>query len=374
MTVTAGIQLAIVFILPYLIIKIGESSGATKLISPIIWCYAIGMLLGNLLFIPINDAVNDNVTQITILLALPLLLVTTNIKAWLKTAGQSLMAFGIALIAIFISSLVSAWLFVDLPLKAESAAMLAGVYTGGTPNMASINTALNAPKQLFVLLNVTDLVFSFLYLVFLTSVSLKVLAVFLPNDEFNVDTKGELKKPEVAFSFQSILKSLAVAIIIVAVSLLSVWLLFGQMRLVWIILFLTSLSIVASFKASIRNLPFSYPMGDYLLLVFSVAAGLMADFTELANASITVFLFNGFLFLLNLFIFYLLCYLFKINATVSVISSTAMVFGPAFIGQVATAIKRPDMVFTGISIGIMGYAIGNYLGILIATIVKLFGV
>jgi len=41
----------------------------------------------------------------------------------------------------------------------------------------------------------------------------------------------------------------------------------------------------------------------------------------------------------------------------------AGVFGPAFIIPVAKALKNDEIILPGILCGILGYAIGNYLGI-----------
>jgi len=54
------------------------------------------------------------------------------------------------------------------------------------------------------------------------------------------------------------------------------------------------------------------------------------------------------------------------------ITSTAGVFGPAFIMPVARALRNDEIVLPGILCGILGYAIGNYLGIGIGKLLLLF--
>jgi uncharacterized membrane protein len=41
-------------------------------------------------------------------------------------------------------------------------------------------------------------------------------------------------------------------------------------------------------------------------------------------------------------------------------------FGPAFIGPVASVLKNKDIVVSGLTTGLVGYAVANYLGIGIA--------
>ena len=46
-----------------------------------------------------------------------------------------------------------------------------------------------------------------------------------------------------------------------------------------------------------------------------------------------------------------------------IITSTAAIFGPAFIGPVANAIGNRGIITIGIALGLIGYGIGNYLGL-----------
>ena len=45
-----------------------------------------------------------------------------------------------------------------------------------------------------------------------------------------------------------------------------------------------------------------------------------------------------------------------------------MINSPLFVPMIADTMKNRRVILTGISIGIIGYAIGNYLGVLLARI------
>ena len=60
-----------------------------------------------------------------------------------------------------------------------------------------------------------------------------------------------------------------------------------------------------------------------------------------------------------------LCALFSIDTDTSIITSVAGIYGPAFVGPVAKALNNKEIIISGITTGLIGYAIGNYLGILI---------
>jgi len=62
--------------------------------------------------------------------------------------------------------------------------------------------------------------------------------------------------------------------------------------------------------------------------------------------------------------------IFKIDADTVIITSTATIFGPAFIGQIAMSIKNKEIIFSGMIASMVGIALGNFLGVGMSTILK----
>jgi len=67
---------------------------------------------------------------------------------------------------------------------------------------------------------------------------------------------------------------------------------------------------------------------------------------------------------------YLLAAIFRIDTDTVIITSTDAIFGPAFIGPVAKGINNREVIVSGITMGLVGYAIGNYLGLAVAWILS----
>lgn len=82
----------------------------------------------------------DTLMSASILLALPLLLFSTNLKAFLRSARSTILSLGIAVVAV--SAMVVSGYFVFKGVYGDQlwkiSGMLVGVYTGGTPNLASL--------------------------------------------------------------------------------------------------------------------------------------------------------------------------------------------------------------------------------------------
>ena len=61
----------------------------------------------------------------------------------------------------------------------------------------------------------------------------------------------------------------------------------------------------------------------------------------------------------------ILAKIFKVDSDTMVITSVALINSPLFVPMIAENMKNKNVIITGITIGIIGYAVGNYLGILV---------
>ena len=58
--------------------------------------------------------------------------------------------------------------------------------------------------------------------------------------------------------------------------------------------------------------------------------------------------------------------IFKIDADTTIIVTAALIMSPPFVPVVAGVLKNREIIISGLTVGIIGYAIGNYLGVFIA--------
>ena len=91
----------------------------------------------------------------------------------------------------------------------------------------------------------------------------------------------------------------------------------------------------------------------------------MADLSDLQiGENLNMIGFLTFAIFASLFIHAIICRLLKVNADSMVISSVAFINSPPFVPMISNAMKNRAALVTGISSGLIGYAVGNYLGIL----------
>ena len=134
----------------------------------------------------------------------------------------------------------------------------------------------------------------------------------------------------------------------------------------------TTLGVAFSFSKKVRELPGTYNAGQYFIYMFSVAMGLSFDLSVLSASSLLLLGMLLFVQFGSIIVHTILAKIFRIDADTTLITSTAGIYGPAFIPSVANALKNKEIVLTGLICGILGYAVGNYLGIGMNFIFRLF--
>lgn len=378
MPISSILQILIMIGFPVLVLELVKRNKMAGMVGPVILCYALGLIVGNLPDSPVNTKLSQEVAEGCVPIAISLMLLSTRFMAWLKYAKKTAFSFALAVIAVLVSSFaVSAYFHLqNLGVNDvwKLSGMMVGVYTGGTPNLAAIGTALGVANETFIVLNACDLMLSALYLVLLLSVAqklaLKFLPSFVPMETHDRDETFHYQRLQQMASNKKVGLSLLIAFCIsagiVAVSIGFSILIDGKITAPSVILAVTTLSIGASFIKYVRFLPRTYEFGEYFLLVFCMGIGSISNYTEMLQASPNVLLYVTCVFLGTIAVHFLLSWIFRIDADTTLITSVAGIFGPAFIGPVASVLKNKDIVVSGLTTGLVGYAIANYLGLAMA--------
>lgn len=364
------LSLAIFLLLPGLLIWAEPKFKVVSWLSPAFWSYALGILLGNILDLDLH--ISELTQQATVALAIPLLLFPSELKSWTRLAGKTLLSYSIWVLGVGIMSIAACFIWREFFAAPEQmAALAASVYTGGTANMSAVQFAIQAPAQLFNTMNISDLSFSGLYLIFALTAAQKLLLKFLkPFPQKEIDSivpiaQEETRELSLGEKIRSISISLGIALLVVALSAGLSFSIFGKMDETWVVIALAVLGIACSMIPSIRKLPMSYSSGEYLFLVFCVAVGSRVDLIEVLQAVPATLAFMGTIALGTVLFHSLLARIFKIDADTVLITHSAGIFGPPFIGPIATAMRNREIVVSGMTLGVINLAIGNFMGILI---------
>jgi uncharacterized membrane protein len=403
---------------PMVLIWVTGKSSLLKKVGTIVLAYAIGILIGNIGLLPKGSesfrdalhgrsyipkaeigelvsmgalserdfqannvaAVQDAVLTIIVPLAIPLLLFSLNIRRWLKFAGKGFLSMALALVAVM-TIVASGYYFFrnSIPECNKIAGMLIGVYTGGTPNMAALSVALDVEPAAFIMTNTYDMVVGAITLIFFITLGPRFFRWILPSSFkgseklTSGDTEEGLETAEDFDDFRGMFKrsiivpltgALGVSILIFAIAGGVSFLLPGIPQMASVILTITTLGIAASFIPKINRIKKTFQLGMYLIIAFSLVVSSMADLTVMFQVKyLNLFLYVTYAYFGSLFLHLLLSWIFRVDADDYLITTTGFVYSPPFVPVVAAALKNKDVILTGLATGIIGYVIGNYLGV-----------
>ncbi len=368
---------------PVLVIYLEGKYKIVKKIGGVLICYILGALVGNLGLLPEGAfKYQDLLSQLTVPLALPLILFSMDIRKWFKMAGSAFSSLFLGLFTVILMILVGFWIFRDtLPEAWKIAGMLTGIYTGGTPNMAAIKTALNVDTEVYLMTHTYEVALGAIYLIFILSVGQRVFLLWLrpfkspETGKLKLDTNLEEDYESYTGFFQR--KTFVPVLGAVGLSILIFGASYGLSRLfpetfttAAIILLITTFGIAFSFVPRIKNIKKTFQTGMYIILIFSLVVSSMADVRQLVNISFDLFWFVALAMFGSHILHALLARLFKIDADTVIISGSALICSPPFVPVVAGALRNREVILTGLIVGIAGYAVGNYLGVFLAYLLR----
>jgi len=420
----AVVQALFALLFPLLALWLARHIGFARALGPAVLCYAAGAAW-SLSPLPSYAGAGDAMQSASVLLAIPLLLFSLDFRAWLSRARMAVRSFLLAVASVVILATFAHFAFGFLvPESAKVSAMLVGVYTGGTPNMGAIARALCVAEEDYALLVAADTLLGGLYLFFLLSIAQRFALTFLPpfrhaTQHDHPPLESQQHGPVLRWSdAKTMLPALGLAVIATAGAAgvgFGVSALFpeesaacevhttgeasqtpsesagiaedkaqptenetttsagvpeetaeegGGPNVPATLLALTTIAVLLSLSSRIRNLRGSYEAGEFLILVFCVAIGTMIDAEKLFRfESAGVVGYGAFVMLGSIALHFGFARLFRIDADTTIITSTAAVYGPPFVGPVAEALRNRAVVISGLTTGLVGYAVGNYVGI-----------
>jgi len=168
---------------PLLILYACQKQSFLRRLGAVLIAYGVGLMAGVSGLLPENSIeVQDIITTITIPLALPLMLFSSDIKSWSRLAGSTTVSLVIALFAVISSVIIGFFIFNgdEIADLWKVGGLLIGVYTGGTPNLAALKIMLNVDNDTYIVTHAYDMIISAAYFFFLITIGQKVFGTILP--------------------------------------------------------------------------------------------------------------------------------------------------------------------------------------------------
>ena len=366
---------------PLLVMQLAKRWTWIDKVSPMSVLYIIGLATANL--IPANNGVfnidadvNTIFGNIAVPLAIPLMLMGCNTTGW--QVGKAFKVFVTGLVSVLIVTVIGFFIFQPADHTPESyrgfaqvCAVATGIYTGGIPNMGAIKQAVGMPPETYLYLTSYDLIVTGIYLVFIILFGKTVFRRLLPAKSEHDGVQCEEAKDEKVNPFdrshlKTTLLAIAITLLIAAVSY-GVSLLAsadGAPNMTVLILLLTTLAIAASFLPPMKRQQHSFDLGLYCVYVFCLSIATACNVREMDLAgSLLILYYLGFIIFGSLVLQVLFARLLKIDGDSVMVCSVALINSPPFVPLAAALLGNKNIVILGITIGLLGYMLGNYLGI-----------
>ena len=382
------IILACYVLFPILIIEGFKRWTVVQKIGTVVLAYAVGIiasLCGVFEFATPEATANFSKLQSTIMsvavpLAIPLMLFNCDFKLWTKSLPKTAWALTTGIVAVIIASISGYFIFRNnVPEIAKVTGMMAGIYTGGTMNFNALGAALNVDRSVMAIVLAFQMVITTPYIFFLLGGGYKIFRKILPYKD--VTHKGRVDEDQVETAdvenyrgmfekknFIGMMKGLGLSVIFLAVGASLALLITGTLNELVVILTITTLSIIASFFKKVRELPKTFELGMFFILIFSVIVASMFDINSVNGGSLYI---GGFVFWIigiSVGLHLLLCRIAKVSGDLFCVCQVGLLCSPPFVPPIAGAMKNKKVLISGIVVGLVGYAIGTYLGAFLAWI------
>ena len=354
-------------------------------LGPIMVLYAVGMVVGNMPFLPAGiDTLQEIIPNVMIPLAIPMMLFGCSFSRGEARLQMKIIFSGFLSVCVAVTI---GYLFFGRYIGegAEVGGIITGMYSGGTLNAAALQAIFRIDSERFVLINSYDIIISFLYFVFLFSIGIKMFRrLYGERDKvLSAKSRAEIEEQIVQTEqnpyrrlwsregAQQLGRMLLYTLMIVAVSAGVALLMPDGWFMVVFILLLTTLGVACSFIRRVRALDLSYDVGMYFIYIFSITIASMADFSNLDLAGgINQIAFMTVAVFLSLMIHAVVCRLMRVDADSMMISSVAFINSPPFVPMASAAMQNKRALVTGLGAGIVGYAAGTHLGVLMAELLS----
>lgn len=318
--------------------------------------------------------VYDLVFNYFIPLAIPMMLMGSNISRILREGGKLLIAFLVGAMGVVLGCFIAFYL-IDLgDDSANTAGVIAATLIGGSMNFIATGEILNfSTRPLFSTTIAVDNFVASAYVLLLFAIpTMKFLARFFakPKEENEIEiSSGDDEKYPIT------LERIAISLLIAAVIATAGNLLSNLIQKIYVTRMSTSILIITVLAVLTANLfpkqlkkleDTAFSLGLFLMYVFLAVIGATTNLADVLHVGPAVLGFYMIIMFFHLIFLVSLAKLFKFDVYEVIVSSAANIMGPSVAAPMAASLGQKKLITPGILVGILGYVIGTFIGVSVA--------
>jgi len=336
-----------------------------------------GAILSNAGLVPATSPVYDAISGPVTSLAVAWLLLSVNLGD-LKLAGPRMVgAFGLALLGTALGALIGAVAFA--PALGENGWRLAGTftgtYTGGSLNFVSVGRGVGLPDSLWAGATAADAMTTGIWMAATLLIPLWFRRFYppvpeeftrFPEDHADAPHKNHPFFAPASVSAMDLGVLLAAGLLLLTAADLTARLVPQIPSILW----LTTYALILGHSRYFHQAEGALQLGTMVLHLFFVVIGIWSRVSEILAVGVVVFFYTLVVVGVHGLVVYGGGRLFKLDLGTLSVASQAGVGGPSSALAVAVAREWPGLVLPGIIVGLLGYAVGTYLGFGVAYLVR----
>ena len=353
----------------------------------------LAMLLSNIGFLPGNSPTYEFLVGPGVSVGIALILFSVDVRSVLQAGPRMLAAFGLGTLGTAIGAIIGALTLHGLvgPETWKLAGQFTGTYTGGGLNFAALGQAFNTSGTLFTAAIAADVTVTALWMAACLSVPVLLGRSRQPDTPDVAQTPAAGDQPNTRDGGQSPAagdqpatleralhdsgRSLLIgdAAALVTISVGAVWFAGRLATFVPVlpeVLWLTTISLIIAQLPAVKRLAGSAMIGNYLLLLFLASNGAQSVIANIVRVGPAVFYYAMMTVLMHGLFIFGIGRLLRIDLPTLAVASQANVGGAASAMAMAGARGYADRLLPGVIVGLLGYAVGNYLGYTVAALMR----
>lgn len=375
--------LAIVVLLAAVVwisLKLEQWSSLFRSLSAALVGILLGMVLSNTGVIPGISPAYDFLQGTGVSVGIVLILLDVDVRSVLEAGPTMLVAFFVGAFGTVVGATVAS--IALAPEIGEETWKLAGQFTGtyigGGMNFAALGHAFATSGNLFTAAIAADVVITAIWMA--ACLAVPVLLGHGRTGEVPVSPAPHPDDPERVTLERRLYSSggpisLADAAALVTIALGA--LVLSRLLATWVpflpeVLWLTTLALAAGQVRPVQRLAGSAMLGNYLVLLFLAANGAQSVLANIVRVGPAVFYFACITVGIHGVLIFGLGRVLRIDLGTLAVASQANVGGAASAMAMASARGYADRLLPGVAVGLLGYAIGNYVGFALAALMRVW--
>ncbi len=351
-----------------------------KYVGPALTVIILGMILVNLHIVPGAQDVYGVVITYCVPMSISIYLLNVNLKELAKLSGKALVAllsavFSVCLVATLFGVVFGGKMFEGWKI----AGMFVGTYTGGSGNLTAIAVGLDAANDTIAAANAADYVIGMptLFLMFAAPAlfqNVKFLKKVWPYELEEKDRVGEGDHPvlmgDEKWSIKDIAWLLAISILIVTVATKLSAFLPSDFASAGRVLLISTFSIIAAQIPFVGRLRGNINLGLFFGLMYLAIIGFSVDLASFFGSTMIITVFCFCVIIGSILLHLLISRLCKVPYEYVILGITGAIADGTTASLVASSAKWNRLISVGLLMGVVGGVCGNYLGILVAYVIR----